>query len=723
MGKGIKQLAAEAAATPITEQIHLPVHISPEAHAEMSRLVRQWTGWRNGSLKFGKTDPKISPLATCDPNKRLLTVDPEHLILNPNRVLLTVTPFRLRQEAVLTGTLLHEAGHARHTHWLEPLMHSDGTPADKQVVALAKVLEEPRVEGLMAKEADQIGAVGLAWTMRAMAAYIMPPTALAADPSQALMDLVSSWVLRAGRQIAISTRMRGTQTPYYMPAWVGQFTSLMHKSIEAHLEARVDAGAELVDDEGNEETANYRSLRCVAALNAMLTLDDDTGVKMVDAARDVLTLLFPETPEDDESDAGDDQAMPADPHAEAGKAAAEEGEGEDESDEPGDGEAEGQPEAEKPGDGGSEGEHDHEDEAACDESCPKGSEADGQEQDGTGQEGASASTPDLTPAQQAALDAMAKALAEMEAQAQGQTEGEAEDEAEKAPPMVGDQGGSGPGGALGGSWRKPSAEEREEAKQAEKFLRDMVDASESSKRTLTDQPSATVDGARLAEWKAGGQVREPHFFVRTRRTVEPSPPVRIAILVDVSSSMDVLQAPSALLSWALANAALDLRNFAGRGQQVESCLIHWGDNVRVIQSPGEVLPGIRMARCNQGTSAMHRALDEVENQMPGFFDITPTPVNRLIVQFTDWKIFPDSVKPTIARLSPALEAGVNMLSVVPSGYAPRYTRLADVLAGCKTQRGANSIVKYNPSRPGEVWSQAANMLSGSEPDLAAAFGF
>lgn len=725
------------------QQERQPVQVSGDALRVLNEKVRQWTGWRRGSLTLGPTG-RNAP-AFCSHEHRQIVADPEILLLNPNRVLLTVTPFRLRQEAVLTGAILHEAGHARHSLWkpltveqakISPLLHSDGTVPTEQCVALAKVMEEPRVEGLMARDADRIGATGLGWTMRAMAAHLLPPTELSMDPSQALMDLICSWALRAGRQAALNHHVK-----HPMASWVREFTSLVHQTIEAHLEDRVLAGAVLYKDPINPapgvETPNYRSLQILSILNQMIQCEDDTGPTMIDSAREVLRMLFPET--DDESDEGDEEAMPnsgcgagspestseagapednagkgdesgadgegnTEPEdegsgAEPGAGDSDEGTGDDESDEEDSGEAEGQPEADEPGDDGSDPQEDKSEEpGATDSTSP-----------------------------------MARALARMEEASKSQVEDEAEDEAEQTPPMEqGASGGAGPGGALGGSWRTPTSEERDVQKGAEKFLRNMIDSSEVSTRSITDQPSASVDGAALSAWKAGGQYREPNFFIRTRRQEQPSPPIEIAVLVDVSSSMDVLQAPSALLSWAMAGAALDLRNFAGRGQQVKSCLIHWGDSVKVIQRPGEVLPGIRVTPCRQGTSNMHGALDMIEEIMPGFYD-PARDVNRLIVQFTDWKVFqaPEPAK----RVGRALAAGVNMLSVVPHNYSARYARLDEILRMCPIQRGHTTLVKYNEGNPAQVWQRAAETLEisgqGSTPtsripvydDEATAYGF
>jgi hypothetical protein len=220
----------------------------------------------------------------------------------------------------------------------------------------------------------------------------------------------------------------------------------------------------------------------------------------------------------------------------------------------------------------------------------------------------------------------------------------------------------------------------------------------------------------MAAWKASGQVRDPQFFKRTRRSVEPMPPVKIALLVDGSASMDELQEPSALLSWALAAAAIDLANFAGRGTQVESCLIHWGSTARVIQHTNDPVPGIKEHQCAEGTSALGSALDLVEEEMPGFFDHAADgkPVNRLLVNFTDWELsgWGTTKEAAFTKVRKALEVGVNMLTIAPSSYGRgSRTDLPDLLAGCTVMRGHSTVMKYTVGRPEQVWDEASKALA------------
>lgn len=645
---------------PITE---VPVRVSPRAIKSLSQRMRKWSGWPNTAIIAGV--PEGSPFAHCDMADKTFTVNFDNLILNPNRVLISVTPFRLKQEAVLTGVLLHEAAHARHSHWMgpdKPPIHGDGATPTTEVIRLAALVEEARIEGLMARDAHKYAAGGLEWTMRASAARLAPTTTLSHFADQMVMDVIQSWTLRAGRQVALHKR-----TAYALPSWVGDFNSLLHDTFVTHLDTPDFDYARDVFDNATRSPQSVAA-EVVGLLHLMCVVDDDTGTTLLDTARQVMRLLFPETADEEgqsPSAGGGCGAM-----GEGGEAAPDEATGEassgGESDEQGEGGGEAPGEDDEPGEG---------------------------EQGGGAGEA------------QEALDAI-------EATAKSETEAEALLKEEEVPTtsLSGGGAGQGSGQAITGQWRLANAAERDLSKGAGKFLRDLIDPTETAKHSITDMPAANVDGAAMAAWKAGGQRSDPQFFKRTRREALPTPPVKIAIMVDISSSMEDLQKPSALLSWALSSAATDLRNFAGRGTQIESCLIHWGDYAKVIVPNGGTMPGIREFPCNQGTSGMQHGLDAVEKEMPGFFDPTEHPENRLLVQFTDWDLYGTwrhDVTPRIARL---MEAGVNMLSVVPRDYGRR-SDLDVIMSQCRIQRGRSRILRYDRSDPGAVWTEAARMLA------------
>lgn len=655
-----------------------PAQITGSATKSLAELMRKWSGWTNSSLVWGDPSP-VSEVAMCDHTTRTFTVNADRLLLNPNKVLSSVTPFRLKQEAVLTGAMLHEAGHARYSRWIprtaegrENWRHGDGGKPTQQTVAFARLFEEARVEGLMARDARANGASGLDWTMRASAAHLIPATSLSVDPDQALMDVISSWILRAGRQVALAH-----WTGLSLPPWVYRFEDLVIRQITMHLNATD------VPDAGD------RAFTAYALANKMLISTDDTGTTMIDLARDILNILFPETD-------GDSDGAPMPVGVCSG------GEQDDKQGDEGSGDEQGDEQGGASG-GGDEGSDDGEQ---------------GEQGDQQGQGSALA---------QAHAQSLAKALAHtlqaIESQSDATAEAEAAEQATQPSPPTSSGSGGGFGdfdiAKTGGGWRPPTKDDRETQKGAERFLRDLIDPSESSKITLTDTPSSMVDGAAMAAWKArqvsGNGSTDPRFFRRTSRTSLPTPPVRIAILVDVSMSMEPLQRPSALLSWALASAALDLRNFAGRGTQVESTLIHWGSSARVIQRNGEQMPGLREFPCREYTDSLHLAMAEVEKEMPGFYDLPDTPQNRLLVNFTDWELGGASEQKASPWINKAMAAGVNMLSIVPDegiwgGYSDARSKLPWLLRQVPIMRGQSNVVRYMRNDPEGVWAEAAKML-------------
>lgn len=617
-------------------QDQTPVKVSGAATAAIAKHLRKWSGWPTARLTFGDTEP-VSPWALTNLSTKEFRFNIDALLLNPNRVLNTVTPFRLKQEAVLTGAMLHEVGHARYSQWmLDPdLRLPSGEKPSDLTVWLARTMEEARIEALIARDADEIGALGYVWTMRATAAHLLPTSPKDFDSTEvALLHFIQSWLLRAGRRHAMNM-VNGVP----IPGWVIAFDDALHDALRIHMTE-------------TDNPLGYPGV--VKALGTLkMGVSFANGANVLAAAAQVVEILFPET---------EPEPLAGGCHGSDSRDEGDGDESEGEGDESGEGEGEGQGEG----------------------------------------EGASGSTG----------SALAKVLAEAEAEAEkGATETDAQErDSEEAQAKVKSSGagaGGGSHGVTGASILAPGKNEREFANRAERFLKDLLDPGLTATVSLSDSPSASVDAKALAVYRATQGRTEPKFFRRHRREERPTPPVKIAVLVDVSSSMDVLQAPSAVLSWALASAAVDLRNFAGRGQKIESTLIHWGVNVYVVQKPGQGLPGIPSRRCTEGTRAMGEALAEVEKQIPGFFDPDPEgkPENRLLIQFTDWELFGDT-RLTEHYLHRAVTSGVKMLTVLPPSGSFGWASKMHLVEGYENHKA----VPYNPSDPHGVWDAAAQVL-------------
>lgn len=618
-----------------------PVTITAAAHRGLAEMFRVWAGWRTASVQFvepDETESMISDIAVTNIESHTVKVNADGLVLNPNRVVRTATPYALRKEPLLTGVLMHEACHARFTKWPKYLKHGDGSDVHPNTLALAQVMEEPHIEYRMRVEAPKdpslVTANSLAWTMRAAQVALAPPTA---PVGATLLDLIQSYLLRAGRWYGVANA----------PKWVEGLENLLRNEITAQKGA-------------------YTTQVVMASLRFSITAEDATGQKRVDMARTVLEALY-----DDPEDA----PTADDPHGEAGATS-------------------------------STGESGESGEAGASSSTEAG------EGEGEGEGSGSGSGDELSEETAAALAKLEQAANEQATDSTFQ-EAEAQSGADEAEAQMqeGSGGtGAGTGPALPRNYRasSPTVENRAMKTEASRFLRDLLDPSETNVQTLSESPSATVDPAAMAAWKAGGQVKDPIFFRRTRRDVRPAPPVRIAILVDVSGSMDSMQRPSAELSWALAEAALDLRNFAGRGRQVESCLVHWGSAVQVVQRPGDLLPGVLNRPCNEGTDVLPEAMDAVEKMMPGFFDSTGRPENRLMVNFTDWYVSTRGSRLATDRLVPAIESGLRVLSVVPERWSPGYSMYNDLSS--RVSRDKLPVVVHHASQPNAVWDTASNLL-------------
>jgi hypothetical protein len=248
---------------------------------------------------------------------------------------------------------------------------------------------------------------------------------------------------------------------------------------------------------------------------------------------------------------------------------------------------------------------------------------------------------------------------------------------------------------------------------ASTFLRSLIDPSEAATTRVEDTPSALVDGAAMSAWKAGGSHRAPTFFNNTRRTVAPTPPVKVAVLVDVSMSMDDIQEPASRLGWAIAAAAFDMRNFAGRGAQIEVTLIHWGDTVSVTQPAGVLPKGMFMPRCDQRTSAMADAMRAAKVEIPALFEPSATPENKLIVHFTDWQLDRRSAVDSVDMNGEALAAGTKILSITPEQLVVGsfYDSYGDVLNKYGvTYGGQMATAVYDRKNPDMVWETARRVL-------------
>lgn len=623
-----------------------PIEISGSVIKMLTHHLREWSEEPKASLSFGVPDGGVSDIAETKMDDLSVRIDPEKTLLNPNRVYRDAIPFRMRQEAVITGVLMHESAHIKYSGWVpstpdevEALKELSGVREGfDAALSLALVLEEVRIE--RAFKVGRLFKGDPTWTMQAATAHLLGRPTFRKDPAESILDFLVAWILRGLRH-----EVREEETPL----WTRAYRELVLEEIEAWLDSS-NVSAPVT----NLDTAQDILTRCFRAVT-------HPGVDQGQPIRHslyILRALFPNTPLDELPSAGEACSL----HPGEGDT------GDEEGDESGDEEGDG---------------------------TDSKSDVEASSEDETQGEGG---------VSQQTLDTLGNVLDAMD-EAQSEAEEKAKEGSYQPPTPQAFRG-----------WRDPTAEERQIQREATRLLRGLVDPSEKNVTTLSESPAATVDPAELAAWKAGGQMRDPMFFRRTRREQIPQPPVKIAVLVDVSLSMEEAQLSSAVLSWSLAQAALDLQNFAGRGTQTASCLIHWGNSSEVIQKPGELLPGIRRVACDQGTTAMIDAFEDIERSIPGFFSDHSS--NRLIVQFTDWgmntfqRAHKDAAYRAASKAVEALDSGIKMLSVLPSdlqGNKPSW--LAEVELKTKNPELSKSLHMVSGEVDPRIWSIAAEILS------------
>ena len=590
-----------------------PVKLGPDVERGLSELFREISGRKTGTVTYGK--PKGSPYASTNMQTYACTMNLDALIRNPYRNLRKINPYYLRLEAVMTGALLHEAAHALYSDDLIKIRQMDGVRED--VKGLLTMLEEPRIERMLGESKR---AAGLDWTMNVTAAVLIPPyTTSDASAEQELINLISAWILRAGRYM-YARSVHGD--------WVYRFTVLLESAFARRLEEIQAQRGESPDPSKISPTDYAPQLRVrLAQLITEPSLRTEGRVAM---ATGFMEVLFPE-------DTGASFPSP------------------------------------------------------CGESMDVGEKDEPSEGSGEAKSGVDSSDA------QALADAISEMTEEMQEGAR-----KAEDKEMTGVPSM----GSGDAAKLGHNRRQPTPEERDIARSAGTMLRSLLDPSETSHVNLSSAPAATVDPAEMALWKAGGQRTEPRFFRRTSRASRPTPPVRVGIAVDVSSSMKILQTPSAQMAWALASAAHDLRNFAGRGSQVDSAMVHWNTQSEVIQPSGSQPRGLYEQRCSGGTSAMASALRDLDAELPGFLMGGEERENRLLVQFTDWGL---NAGRDAARslLTPAIRSGLKMLIVAPPKFSYHLLKgtLPDLHFGVDY-----AMITYG-GNPAAIWAEATALLN------------
>ncbi|SES39837.1 VWA domain-containing protein [Lentzea albida] len=176
--------------------------------------------------------------------------------------------------------------------------------------------------------------------------------------------------------------------------------------------------------------------------------------------------------------------------------------------------------------------------------------------------------------------------------------------------------------------RQPTTEERSAARTLGRALSTAATRERVAVRSTSPIPPGRLRmrGALAADaQRAAGAMPTAEPFTRTARLTVPTPPLRLGIACDVSSSMRHVRGPVASTAWILAHA--------GQHSTVptETATVIFGQHVRPITRPGTVPAEVTEFRADDGTERVVAAIDALD----GALGLSRPGAARLLVIVSD----------------------------------------------------------------------------------------
>jgi uncharacterized protein with von Willebrand factor type A (vWA) domain len=157
--------------------------------------------------------------------------------------------------------------------------------------------------------------------------------------------------------------------------------------------------------------------------------------------------------------------------------------------------------------------------------------------------------------------------------------------------------------------------------------------------------------------RAAGAMPTAEPFTRTTRRAVPTPPLRLGIACDVSSSMREFARPVTSAAWILANAAAHTRVPA------ITATVAFGEAVHAITRPGAVPDRVTRFRAPDG----YEVVDEAVAALDGALGLSTPGAARLLVVVSDGIFCPTPRAAAQARVDRLRAAGCGVLWLAPRG--------------------------------------------------------
>jgi len=219
--------------------------------------------------------------------------------------------------------------------------------------------------------------------------------------------------------------------------------------------------------------------------------------------------------------------------------------------------------------------------------------------------------------------------------------------------------GSGARDVIAGT-RPPTPDERRAARKVGRALDTAGVRDRVTTRTTSTLPPGRLRmrGALAADaQRAAGAIPTAEPFTRTTRRTVPTPPLRLGIACDVSSSMREFSRPVSAAAWILAHAAAHTRVPA------TTATVAFGDAVHAITHPGAVPQMVTRFRAPDGYEVIDDALDALD----GALHLSTPGAARLLVVVSDGIFSPAPRRAAQTRVDRLRAAGCGVLWLAPRG--------------------------------------------------------
>jgi hypothetical protein len=164
---------------------------------------------------------------------------------------------------------------------------------------------------------------------------------------------------------------------------------------------------------------------------------------------------------------------------------------------------------------------------------------------------------------------------------------------------------------------------------------------------------------QLDAQRQAGLLPDAEPFTRKDRRHVPTPPLKVGIIIDVSSSQSAAAAAAASGAWSLAKATQMIAD-------AEVAMVSFGDRVHPIIDPRRKLAKVPVLQTPYGTEYFLDALKVIEGEL----DLTRPGSARLVVVLTDGELSYTDLRNRDAALKRLTGMGVKFLWMVTAGDDP-----------------------------------------------------